>query len=205
MERPGQRYNPKSLLNSSPSLKLYRSPTTSAALAWIPTICQNVWLSRHFSVRSGVPQGSHLGPLLFILFINDITSCFKSLNFLLYADDLKIFFAIRNDEDVIKAQVELDSFSRWCLDNKLYLNLGKCKAIRFSRSITPGHPSYVLSSHLLENVDKICDLGVSLDSKLNFTSHVDSIINKASRMLGYIRRIDKEFTDPYTLRTLYNC
>jgi hypothetical protein len=54
-------------------------------------------------------------------------------------------------------------------------------------------------------VDSICDLGVVLDSKLNFTSHIDSLIVKASRMLSYIRRIGQvEFRDPYALKTLYN-
>jgi hypothetical protein len=53
-------------------------------------------------------------------------------------------------------------------------------------------------------VDSICDLGVVLDSKLNFTSHIDSLSVKVSRMLSYIRRIAKEFRDPYTLKTLYN-
>jgi hypothetical protein len=52
--------------------------------------------------------------------------------------------------------------------------------------------------------DSICDLGVVLDSKLNFTSHIDSLVVKASRMLGYIKRIVREFGDPYTLKTLYN-
>jgi hypothetical protein len=50
-------------------------------------------------------------------------------------------------------------------------------------------------------VNSICDLGVVLDSKLNFTSHIDSLVVKDSRMLGYIRRIGKEFRDPYTLKT----
>jgi hypothetical protein len=96
---------------------------------------------------------------------------------------------------ISNAQVELDSFSRWFLDNISYLNLGKCEAVRFSRSVTPGQQSYVLSGHLLENGDKICDLGITFDSKLNFIIHVDSIINKASRMLGYIRRIGKDTED----------
>jgi hypothetical protein len=73
------------------------------------------------------------------------------------------------------------------------LNLEKCKAIRFS---TPGQTNFMLSGHLLENVDKICDLGVILDTKLNFISHIDCILNKASRMLSYIKRIGKDFTDP---------
>jgi hypothetical protein len=53
-------------------------------------------------------------------------------------------------------------------------------------------------------VDSICDLGFLLDSKLNFTSYIDSLIVKASMMFGYIRRIGKEFGDPYTLKKLYN-
>jgi Reverse transcriptase (RNA-dependent DNA polymerase) len=158
--------------------------------------------SRHFTVKSGIPQGSHLGPLLFIIFINDIPSCFRTMKSLLYADDLKVFFPVCKAEDITNAQSELDSLSRWCSVNRLSLNLGKCKALRFSRSFAPEQPNYMLSGHLLENVDKICDLGVILDTKLNFISHIDCIINKASRMLGYIKRIGKDFTDPYTLHTL---
>jgi hypothetical protein len=84
------------------------------------------------------------------------------------------------------------------------LNLGKCKSICFTRSHFTRHFQYDLSGYRLDSVDSIWDLGVVLDSKLNFTSHIDSLIVKASRMLGYIWRIGKEFRDPYTLKTLYN-
>jgi hypothetical protein len=90
--------------------------------------------SRRFSVRSGVPQGSHLGPLHFILFINDVFSCFKSLCILLYADDLKIFFPVADNGDFADAQAELDVFSQWCIDSGMQLNLGKCKSISITRS-----------------------------------------------------------------------
>jgi hypothetical protein len=70
---------------------------------------------------------------------------------------------------------------------------------RFTR-----HFQYELSGHRLDSVDFICNLGVFLDSQPNFTSHIDSLVVKASMMLGYIRRIGTEFRDPYTLKTLYN-
>jgi hypothetical protein len=84
----------------------------------------------------------------------------------------------------------------------MQLNLGKGKIISFTRSRFTRHFQYKLSSHRLDSVDSICDLGVVFDSKLDFTSHIDSLIVKASRMFG--RRIGLEFRDPYTLKTLYN-
>jgi hypothetical protein len=138
----------------------------------------------------------------FILFINDVFSCFKSL--LLYADDLKICFPVAGNSDFANAQAELDVFLQWCTDSRMQLNLGKCKSISFTRSRLTKHFQYEHRGHRLNSVDSICALGVFLDSKLNFTSHIDSMVVKASRMLGYIRRIGKEFRDPYTLKTLNN-
>jgi hypothetical protein len=92
-----------------------------------------------------------------------------------------------------------------CIDSGMQLNLGKCKSISFTKSTSfTRHFRYELSDHRLDSVNSICDLGVVLDSMLNCTSHIDSLIVKASRMLGYIRRIGKKFSDPYTFKTLYN-
>jgi hypothetical protein len=85
----------------------------------------------------------------------------------------------------------------------MQLNLGKCNSMSFTRSRFTRHFQYELSGHRLDSVGSLCDLGVVLDSKLNFTSHIDSLIGKASWMLGYIRRIGKELRDPHTLKTLY--
>jgi hypothetical protein len=160
--------------------------------------------SRRFSVRSGVPKGSHLKPLLFILFINDVFSCFKSLRILLYANDLKKKCPVAGNSDFANAQAELDVFiPNLRIDSGMQLNLGKCKNFMgFTRfRLLTRHFQYELSDYRL---DSICDLGVVLDSKFNSTSHIETLIVKASRMLGYIRRIGKDFRNPYTLKTFYN-
>jgi hypothetical protein len=114
-------------------------------------------------VRSGVTQGSHLDPLLFILFINDVFSCFKSLCILLYADDLKIFFLL---PPVIlqMRRLNLMLFPSGASTAGCSSTLRKCKSMSFMRPF-----QYELSGHRLDSVDFICDLGVVLDSKLNFT------------------------------------
>jgi hypothetical protein len=105
--------------------------------------------SRVFSVRSGVPQGSHLGPLLFILFINDVVSCFKSLRFLLYADDLKILPAT---ETLQMHRLNLMFFP---IESGMQLNLGKCKTMIFTRSRFTRHFQYELSGHRLDSIGNL--------------------------------------------------
>jgi hypothetical protein len=80
-------------------------------------------------------------------------------------------------------------FSQWCIDSGMQLNLEECKSMSFTRSRFTRHFQYKLLGHKMDSEDSICDFGVVLDSKLNFTSHIDSLVVKASRMLGYIRRI----------------
>jgi hypothetical protein len=80
-----------------------------------------------------VPQGSHLGPLLFSLFINDVVSIFESLFVLLFADDMKLYAEIGVIKDCYAAQRDVDHLCA-CVVNKIYLNVGKCKVITFSRA-----------------------------------------------------------------------
>jgi hypothetical protein len=146
--------------------------------------------SRRFSVRSSVLQGSLLGPLLFILFIHYVFSCFKLHRILLYAD-LKIFFPFAGNNDFANAQAEFHVFST-----------PGCSSTWKSVKLNSG--DIFNMNYWVGQCGLHCDLGLVLDSKLNFTSHIESLVLKASRMLSYRRRISKEFRDPYSLKTLHN-
>ena len=99
-------------------------------------------------------------------------------------------------------QKDLDSFYEWCNLNLMELNLKKCKVLRFVRN-KPIAANYFLGDYQVDMVDTFLDLGILFDSKLNFNSHITSIINKARGTLGYIKRWSKEFNDPYIAKTLY--
>ena len=90
-------------------------------------------LSSVVNVTSGVPQGSHLGPLLFILFVNDVEHVLKVLNVLIYADDMKLLLEIRRDSDLELFQRKVDSFHTWCMKSLLKLNVKKCNSISFNQ------------------------------------------------------------------------
>ena len=83
-------------------------------------------MSGPIQVTSGVPQGSHLGPLLFILYVNDISFIINKLNLLIYADDIKLFMEIRNSHDITSFQNEIKTFYTWCNKSLLKLNVKKC-------------------------------------------------------------------------------
>lgn len=159
--------------------------------------------SRLFDVSSGVPQGSHLGPLLFLLFINDVTSVLKYSNCLMYADDIKIFACVKSFGDAINLQHDVDSLNDWSKVNGLNLNLIKCKCMSFYRKLRPIDFNYSIDNTSLEKVSSMRDLGVIFDNKLNFNMHIDCKIAKAYSMLGFVKRICADFKNLNTVRSLY--
>lgn len=191
--------------------KLEKIGVHSSLLWWIQSYLNNrtqyvkikQWRSTSFPVLSGVPQGSHLGPLLFLVFINDIVDVLQYSKCLMYADDIKIFRPIDSVCDAIHLQYDLDAVAIWSQRNHLYLNIAKCKVMTFHRKKCPVFFDYQISGDLLLRETEIRDLGILFDEKLNFTKHVDYAISKAYAMLGFVMRICSEFKDPRAIKTLY--
>lgn len=133
-------------------LKAHNFEVDGSLLDWLESYLSNrsqsirlgTTLSRTFTVTSGVPQGSHLGPLLFALFINDLCDELTDCKFLLYADDLKLFRIVNTVDDELMLQKNLTHVQQWCLSNNMSLNVKKCEAISFSRK--QGNNSYYLHS-----------------------------------------------------------
>ena len=161
---------------------------------------ESTWVT----VTSGVPQGSILGPLLFIMYIDDICEQCKNSESLLFADDGKIYRVIKYIADCLKLQLDLDRIYKWTIDWKLDLSLDKCVTICFSNKIRNKIIySYKFGSHVIENVNTVKDLGVYFSSNLNFKHHIEFIISKASRSLGFAYRSTKCFKYNSVLLTLY--
>lgn len=159
-------------------------------------------LSDAISVTSGVPQGSHLGPLLFVLYLNDLPTVVKFSKILMYADDVKLFVSLRNVDDSYILQDDLNRLSVWCNVNSMSLNFKKCKKLSFNRSVLKS-TSYFIGANKLENVLSFLDLGVLLDHRLRFHLHIEACVNKAKSLLGFMKRWSKEFMDPYITKSLF--
>jgi hypothetical protein len=150
--------------------------------------------SRH--VTSGVPQGSVLGPLLFLIFINDLPNSIKSL-LELFADDVKILVppSMQNI-----AQSDLDCLSQWENTWKLNFNVGKCKVMHCGRNNTEFN--YKLNSKDLEVITEERDLGVVFNKPFDFTNYILAVISKANQKFGWIMR-NMLSRDAYVITRLY--
>ena len=160
--------------------------------------------SRTYIAESGVPQGTHLGPVLFSIFINDITTHLKHCNISIFADDLKIYRIVHSASDVSLIQNDLDSIKQWCDKNMMLLNARKCFHIKYTRKKRPVRSTYYLDGLNLQEVQEIRDLGVTIDNNLTFNSHVDKVVKKSAQMLGFIRRNSRAFRSVHTKILLYN-
>lgn len=168
---------------------------------------QNVKLdslvSRSITVSSGVPQGSHIGPLLFLIFINDLCYFLHDVQFLLYADDLKIFQPMKCADDFLVLQENVVIVDKWCSANGMSLNVKKCNVITFSRKASVELRDYAVNGNKIERTFLIKDLGVWLDDRLSFKRHVDITVAKANSVWSLVKRFGKEFKSVYTIKHLY--
>lgn len=162
----------------------------------------NSKLSRVINVTSGVPQGSHLGPILFVLYLNDLPSCVRSSNILMYADDVKLFLPVSKINDSLLLQEDFCRLSKWCKVNDMSLNLKKCKVMSFTRS-TLLPTRYFCGNYEIEKVSNFKDLGVIFDGKLRFNLHIDACVVRGMSLLGFIKRWSREFDDPYLAKRLF--
>lgn len=162
------------------------------------------WQSANFNVPSGLIQGSHLGPLFFILFFNDAIKVCRFAKLGVFADDLKMYVEINCIDDAQHLQDDLHRFSAWCKINGLTLSIDKCHSMSFHRKPTPIVHEYTIDSTIISRVNEIRDLGVLLDEKLTFNSHIARIVSKAYSMLGFIKRICYDFRSVKALTSIYN-
>lgn len=156
-----------------------------------------------YKATSGVPQGSILGPLLFNVFINDISNCFQHSKYFIFADDLKFCKSISNSDDARKLQEDIDRVADWCSLNKMDLNIDKCSIISFTRKRCEINTNYTVNNVPLQKCEFVRDLGITIDAKLRFNIHIDSICRSARKMLGFIFRNAKPFKKTTTKVLLY--
>lgn len=142
----------------------------------------------------GVPQGSKLGPLLFILFINELPNVLQYSMIHLFADDTLIYLKCKR-EDVLTAMArineDLDRVSCWMAMNKLSLNSKKSKAMIIckARTVIPNDLEFKIKNDSLEIVDSFKYLGVIIDKNLKFTEHFDYVMKKLKKKVSVLGRL----------------
>ena len=144
-------------------------------------------------VKSGVPQGSILGPVLFTIYVNDIPSQLESI-ISMYADDTKLYAAITSESSINSLKSDLKILEAWAKLMQMRFHPAKCKVMHLGKNNPK--TTYQMKTedgtyHNLEEVEVEKDLGVEVDNKLKFSQHIQSKINKANKVLGCLKHTFK--------------
>ena len=158
-------------------------------------------------IHFGIPQGSILGPLLFIIYINDIVKCSNVLKFILFADDTNLFHSDSDFQQLIlTVNIELQKLSVWLKANKLSLNVTKTHYILFGRKHIPpnSNTQLYIDYQIIDKTESTKFLGVHIDNKLNWSVHINHISLKLSQGLGILNKMRNIFPRRVLLTMYYS-
>ena len=163
-------------------------------------------LSTPLPISFGVPQGSILGPLLFIVFINDLFRCAANCSIQLYADDTVVYFSDDNIDNIqTKLSNDLHSIYEWMCLNKLTINFDKTVSLLIgSRHMLSRHDklNICINGTPIQQVDHVKYLGFIVDNKLKWDIHVENLCKKARKLVNYLARL-RYFINESNLNVIY--
>jgi hypothetical protein len=168
----------------------------------------NVQLST-LKISTGVPQGSILGPILFIIYVNDVANASRLFNVTIYADDTTLSSTLitnncKHGNPSDSLNVELSKVHTWMKANKLSLNISKTKFMIFHNiNKTFTIPDLKIEDTSIEYVERFDFLGITLHKNLKWSHHTDKIGHKISKVIGILNRL-KRYIPRDTLVTIYN-
>ena len=145
---------------------------------------------RHSSVAevvSGVPQGTVLGPMLFLLYINDIANGIDS-KMRLFADDSILYRDVQNPSDHNTLAADIEKLHKWAITWQMDFNISKCAILTITNKRTPIIYPYMMNNVLIPRVEQHDYLGVTLDRRLSWKPHITKVCTKANRTLGLVKR-----------------
>jgi hypothetical protein len=193
--------------------KLYHYGIRGPAYQWISNyltnryqfVCFNSVCSDRERITCGVPQGSILGPLLFLLYINDISHVSTKLFSILFADDSNIFFSGKNIHEVINTMnCELNNIVKWINTNKLSLNIKKSNYMVFNKSKVKTYTNIVLNGIDLNRIYDTKFLGVYIDAELTWKQHVNYTKNKIAKGIGLLIKARKTLSYKCLINLYYS-
>lgn len=162
--------------------------------------------SPHLRITCGVPQGSILGPILFLLYINDLCNAVEILHLILFADDTNAFVSHNEVSELnFIINTELNNLNKWFTANKLSVNIKKSCFMLFTgkRKIDSNSFKILLNGTELTRVESTKFLGIVIDEKLSWSQHIDLVINKIAKSAGLIGKL-KHTLPRHALITLHN-
>ena len=163
-----------------------------------------VGISEDHPVLSGVPQGTILGPLLFLIMISDIDKDVSASKLVSFADDTRLYSGVGDVADCDNLQLDLDAVYDWASSNNVFFNSKKFIYVCFSSNVSAYKSNFYIdpAMNIIGPSTHVCDFGVSMSSNCRFDFHISNVYKRCSNLAGWILGT---FTirDPQVMLTLY--